>query len=57
MIFRVQQGLKDEGVAVSLGELCRLFQVPRRTVYEKSVKAAPKVDAKYAESIKENRLR
>ncbi|MEW5835850.1 MAG: hypothetical protein AB1832_12360 [Pseudomonadota bacterium] len=29
----IQQGLRDEGVAVSMVKLCRWFGVPRRTVY------------------------
>jgi len=52
MILRVQQGLREEGVAVGLSQLCRWFEVPRRTVYYKTVKAAPKIDARYAEPIK-----
>lgn len=52
MILHVQQGLRDEGVAVGLSQLCRWFGVARRTVYYQAVKAAPKVDARYAEPIK-----
>ena len=44
MILRVQQGLLDEGVKASLSQLCRWFEVPRRTVYYQPTKAAPKVD-------------
>ncbi|WP_233598028.1 DDE-type integrase/transposase/recombinase [Comamonas sp. BIGb0124] len=52
MILRLQQGLADEGVAVSLSQLCRWFEVPRRTVYYKTVKVPPKVDPRFAEPIK-----
>ncbi|ROR18601.1 putative transposase [Comamonas sp. BIGb0124] len=52
MILRVQQGLADEGVAVSLSQLCRWFEVPRRTVYYKTVKVPPKVEPRFAEPIK-----
>ena len=44
MILRVQQGLIDDGVAASLSQLCRWFEVPRRTVYYQPTKAEPKVD-------------
>ncbi|WP_343740306.1 DDE-type integrase/transposase/recombinase [Delftia tsuruhatensis] len=52
MILRVQQGLADEGVVVSLSQLCRWFEVPRRAVYYKTVKAPPKVDPRFVEPIK-----
>lgn len=52
MILRVQQGLLDEGVKASLSQLCRWFEVPRRTVYYQSTKAAPKVDEQLAAPIK-----
>ena len=52
MILRVQQGLRNEGVAASLSQLCRWFEVPRRTVYYQAVKAKPKVNAQFAEPIK-----
>jgi hypothetical protein len=32
--------------------VCRWFGVPRRTVYYKSVKSAPKIDSKFAAPIK-----
>jgi len=43
LIRRIQQGLLAEGVAVSIAKLCTWFGIPRRTVYYKPVKAAPKV--------------
>ena len=52
MILRVQQGLLSDGVAASLSQLCRWFEVPRRTVYYQAVKAKPKVAAQFAEPIK-----
>ena len=52
MILRVQQGLRNDGVIASLSQLCRWFEVPRRTVYYQVVKAKPKVDAQFAEPIK-----
>ena len=53
MILHLQQGLRDEGYEVPLAKLCRWFGVPRRTVYYRSVKAAPKVQARWAEPIKD----
>ena len=52
MILRVQQGLLDEGVKASLSQLCRWFEVPRRTVYYQPTKAAHKVDEQLAAPIK-----
>ena len=52
MIRRIQQGLLAEGVTVSIAKLCAWFGVPRRTVYYKPTKAAPKVDPRFAEPIK-----
>ena len=52
MICRIQQGLLAEGVVVSVAKLCTWFGIPRRTVYYKPVKAAPKVDPRFSEPIK-----
>ena len=52
MIRRIQQGLLEEGVAVSIAKLCAWFGIPRRTVYYKPVKTAPKVNPRFAELIK-----
>ena len=52
MIRRIQQGLLAEGVAVLIAKLCTWFGIPRRTVYYKPVKSAPKVDPRYSEPIK-----
>ncbi len=48
----IQQGLKAEGVAVSMVKLCRWFGVARRSVYYRTTKAPPKVKAELAEPIK-----
>ena len=53
MIESIRQGLKDDGVEVSISQLCRWFEVPRRTVYYVPTRAAPKVKAELAEPIKE----
>ena len=52
MIQRIQQGLLADGIKVPLTKLCAWFGVPRRTVYHKPVKSAPKVDPRFAEPIK-----
>ncbi|VDS08418.1 hypothetical protein PARHAE_01602 [Paracoccus haematequi] len=41
-----------DGIKVSLVKLCAWFGVPRRTVYYKPAKAAPKVGSRFAEPIK-----
>lgn len=52
MIETIRQGLQAEGITVSIAKRCRWFGVPRRTVYYKPVKSAPKVDPKFATPIK-----
>ncbi len=52
MIETIRQGLHKEGVVVSISQLCRWFEVLRRTFYYQSVKAPPKVQARFAEPIK-----
>lgn len=43
MIETIRQGPQAEGVTVSISKLCRWFEVPRRSVYYKLVKAQPKL--------------
>ena len=52
MILRIQQGLAADGFIVPLAKLCRWFGVPRRTMYYKPVKAAPKINPAFAEPFK-----
>nr|WP_304991429.1 DUF1153 domain-containing protein [Burkholderia plantarii] len=52
LIETIHQGLKEEGVVVSISQLCRWFDVPRRTVYYRPVKAHPVVQARFSEPIK-----
>jgi putative transposase len=52
MIRTLHEGLLADGIAVPLAKLCAWFGVPRRTVYYKPAKAAPKVDPHFAEPIK-----
>lgn len=52
MIEAARQGLSEEGVDVSVAQLCRWFGVPRRTVYYRPTKAPAKVDPRFAEPIK-----
>ncbi len=52
MIEGLRQGLKDDGVTVSISKLCQWFNVPRRTVYYKSCKAPPRLNPAFVEPIK-----
>ena len=52
MILDVQRGLAAEGYSVSLVKLCRWFDLPRRTLYYRSVKSPPKAQEQLAEPIK-----
>ncbi|ABN77127.1 IS3 family transposase [Cereibacter sphaeroides] len=52
MIRTLHEGLLADGITVPLTKLCAWFGVPRRTVYYKPTKAAPKVDARFADPIK-----
>ena len=52
MIETIRQGLKAEGLEVSISKLCRWFELPRRTVYYRSVKAAPAIQERFARPIK-----
>lgn len=48
----IQQGLRSEGVEVSMVKLCRWFGAARRSVYYKPTKAPPTVKPALAEPIK-----
>ena len=52
LIQTLHEGLLAEGVTVPIARLCAWFGVLRRTVYYKPAKAAPKVDPRFAETIK-----
>jgi putative transposase len=52
VIETIRQGLAEDGFKVSINKLCQWFDMPRRTVYYKSVKAAPKVQLRFADPIK-----
>ena len=52
MIETVQQGLAAEGCKVPMSKLCQWFDVPRRTMYYRSVKAKPIVQERFAVPIK-----
>ena len=41
-----------EGVTVSVSRLCQWFEVPRRTMYYKPTKAAPKVQDRFEALLK-----
>jgi putative transposase len=52
MMLSLQQDFKSEGVDVSMSRFCRWFEVPRRTMYYKATKAAPKVQEQLVQPIK-----
>ena len=52
MIDSIQERLAADGVRVSVRQLCRWFEVPRRTWYDRSTKAPPKVRPEVAEPSK-----
>jgi putative transposase len=53
MILQIQRGLKEDGISVPITKLCAWFEVPRRTVYYKPVKSAPKIQERFAVPIKQ----
>jgi len=53
MILRIQQGLKADGFTVSLAKLCQWFEIPRRSMYYRLVKAKPKFQDKFMGPIKQ----
>ena len=48
----IQQGLKDDGIVVSMVKLCQWFGVARRSMYYRPTKSPPKVKTELAEPIK-----
>jgi putative transposase len=52
VIETIRQGLQADGITVSISKLCRWFGVPRRTVYYRPVKAAPKLQERFVAPIK-----
>jgi putative transposase len=53
MIIQIKRGLREDGITVPMTKLCLWFDVPRRTVYYKPVKAKPKVQDRFAGPIKQ----
>ena len=53
MIVAIHQGLKDEGVSVSISQLCRWFGIPRRTVYYRRTSKTPIAQERFADPIKQ----
>ena len=51
MILVVQQGLAADGFHVSLLKPCRWVDLPRRTLYYRSVKPSPKIQQQLAPPI------
>ncbi len=53
MIETIRQGLKDDGFTVSISQLCRWFDVPRRTVYYRPTRKPPTVQERFRQPIKQ----
>lgn len=53
MIVAIRQGLMDEGIRVSISQLCRWFDLPRRTVYYRPTKRPPTVQERFTRPIKQ----
>ena len=53
MIETIRQGLKDDGHTVSISQLCRWFEVPRRTVYYRPIRKAPTLQERFCRPIKQ----
>ena len=51
-MLSLQQDFKSEGVDVSMSQLYRWFDLPKRTVYYKAAQAAPKVQGQLEQPIK-----
>lgn len=52
MIASIQQGLRADGVEVSLSQLCRWFEMPRRTMYYRPRKKPPLLQERFVQPIK-----
>ena len=52
MIEAIQQGLRSDGLLVSISKLCRWFGIPRCTVCYKPTKSEPRINPAIAEPIK-----
>jgi putative transposase len=53
VIETLRQGLKEDGYAVSISQLFRWFEVPRRTVYYQPTKKPPVVQDRFCRPIKQ----
>lgn len=48
----IHQGLMADGIHVSISKLCRWFEVPRRSIYYRPRKAAPRIQEHLAGPVK-----
>lgn len=53
MIRSLWQGPEEDGVEVSISQLCRWFEVPRRAVYYRDSHKAPVIQDRFNEPIKQ----
>ena len=52
MIEAIRQGLREDGFEVSVSQLCRWLELPRRTFYYRPIKAAPRLREDLVEPVK-----
>lgn len=52
MIETIRQGLKADGIAVSISQVCRWLGIPRRTVYYRPSRKAPAIQERFYGPIK-----
>ena len=53
MIASIRQGLKEDGYTVSVSQVCRWFDIPRRTAYYRPTKKTPIVQERFVQPIKQ----
>jgi len=53
VIETIRQGLKEDGLTVSISKLCRWIGVPRRTVYYRPTRKTPIVQERFTKPIKQ----
>lgn len=53
MIETIRQGLQHDGYTVSISQLCRWFEVPRRTMYYRPTRKSPTLQERFRQPIKQ----
>jgi putative transposase len=53
MIAAIRQRLREDGGGVSISQLCRWFDVPRRTFYYRTTRSAPRLRPELVEPVRQ----